>query len=227
MLALHEVKYFLFKSLRRKLNMKNHPRVLNEIDDDQSTLLGSSTTERPNLRRTRKGSNIDAAGDSDSPSAIAHDLHSILEELKSQNFIDEEQGCVNYEGLAGSLLWQFYLEQVRRLQKCGGETLVFKDVPEAKSFWINVYNSLTIHGLIDASRKKESASKQRTAPDVVTVELPSTVLALSGFWEEVAYRIGTEVFTLDDIEHGILRCNRPHPSNASKQSTYFASGDLR
>ena len=223
MLALHEAKYFLFKTLRRKLHISNKPRVLNETE----ALPGaeaSTDAARLNLRRTRKALSSDGGGD-DTPSAIAHDLHSILEELKSQNFIDEEQGSVDYERLAGSLLWQYYLEQVHRLHKC--ESLTFADLQEAKSFWINIYNSLTIHGLIDASRKKTSEADRKASPDASGVELPATVLALTAFWEEVAYRIGTEVFTLDDIEHGILRCNRPHPSNAAKQTTYFAPGDAR
>ena len=28
-----------------------------------------------------------------------------------------------------------------------------------------------------------------------------------------AYKVGGLVFTLDEMEHGVLRCNRGHPSN--------------
>jgi len=39
------------------------------------------------------------------------------------------------------------------------------------------------------------------------------------FWAKMAYKIGKngQVFSLDDIEHGILRGNRPHPSSSHPQ----------
>ena len=75
---------------------------------------------------------------------------------------------------------------------------------------IDVYNALTVHGLCTAS------------------PLPSSVLELDHFWPHTAYNIGGHIFSLDDIEHGVLRgelymcmmvtgdswCtgNRPHPA---------------
>ena len=35
--------------------------------------------------------------------------------------------------------------------------------------------------------------------------MPSSVLGVKNFWKSIAYNIGGHVFTLDDIEHGILR----------------------
>ena len=51
----------------------------------------------------------------------------------------------------------------------------------------DIYNSLTIHGL--------AASE----------ELPSSVLGVEQFWQKTAYDIGGLVYSLDDIEHGVLR----------------------
>lgn len=42
--------------------------------------------------------------------------------------------------------------------------------------------------------------------------LPETPLKVSGMWSKFAYKIGPCLFTLDDIEHGVLRCNKGHPS---------------
>jgi hypothetical protein len=50
-----------------------------------------------------------------------------------------------------------------------------------------VYNALTIHGLIDAD------------------EIPMSVLNIQQFWKTTAYNIGGYDFSLDDIEHGVLR----------------------
>ncbi|RMZ97348.1 DUF547 domain-containing [Brachionus plicatilis] len=44
------------------------------------------------------------------------------------------------------------------------------------------------------------------------------------FWSRMAYQIGKYDFSLDDIEHGILRANRPHPA---KKDNHFSHGDSR
>ncbi len=51
----------------------------------------------------------------------------------------------------------------------------------------DVYNSLTIHGLTS------------------TELLPSSVLGVEQFWGRTAYIIGGLVYSLDHIEHGVLR----------------------
>ena len=50
-----------------------------------------------------------------------------------------------------------------------------------------MYNALTIHGLAMAD------------------QLPSSVLDIAHFWQVTAYNIGGLVYSLDDIEHGVLR----------------------
>ena len=53
--------------------------------------------------------------------------------------------------------------------------------------YIDIYNALTIHGL------------------AVSEQLPRSVLDVSKFWQSTSYNIGGLVFSLDDIEHGVLR----------------------
>ena len=36
---------------------------------------------------------------------------------------------------------------------------------------------------------------------------------LQGMWTKYAYNVGGLLFTLDEIEHGILRCNKGHPKD--------------
>ena len=50
-----------------------------------------------------------------------------------------------------------------------------------------IYNALTLHGLTERD------------------ELPASVLDIQQFWKITAYQIGDDVFSLDDLEHGILR----------------------
>ena len=47
---------------------------------------------------------------------------------------------------------------------------------------------------------------------------------MKGFWRIHAYNIGGLVYSLDEIEHGVLRMNKGHP-NAGKQE--FADADPR
>jgi len=62
----------------------------------------------------------------------------------------------------------------------------------AMAFWINVYNALVIHGVLE-NKIRESVR-----------EVPN-------FFAKVGYNIGGHDFSLDDIEHGLLRANRGHP----------------
>ena len=50
----------------------------------------------------------------------------------------------------------------------------------------DIYNALTIHGICEQG-------------------VPTSVLGVKSFWKSTAYNIGGHIFTLDDIEHGILR----------------------
>jgi Protein of unknown function, DUF547 len=66
-------------------------------------------------------------------------------------------------------------------------------VPEAESaaraFWLNLYNALTLHAMHAAGVK-------------------DSVLEKPGFFNRYAYRVSGLNFTLNDIEHGVLRGNR-------------------
>jgi hypothetical protein len=54
-------------------------------------------------------------------------------------------------------------------------------------FFEDIYNVLTIHGIVALN------------------ELPKSILDLNQFWKVTSYKIGPYVYSLDDIEHGILR----------------------
>jgi hypothetical protein len=74
---------------------------------------------------------------------------------------------------------------------------------ERRAAFINIYNSLIIHGLI-------------VCPS------PTSFLSRLTFFTKICYDLGGQVFSLDDIEHGILRGNRATPLTPSFLSrTYF------
>ncbi len=51
----------------------------------------------------------------------------------------------------------------------------------------DLYNILTIHGITSVN------------------DLPKSVLDLNQFWKTTSYKVGPYFYSLDDIEHGILR----------------------
>ena len=67
----------------------------------------------------------------------------------------------------------------------------------ASSFFVDLYNLLTIHGVTKLS------------------DFPKSVLDLNQFAKTTSYRIGPHVYSLDDIEHGILRGERVRRSSLS------------
>jgi hypothetical protein len=63
---------------------------------------------------------------------------------------------------------------------------------ERLTFWINAYNSLVAEG-------------------IRALRIRRTVWEAPDFFARIGCRIGDLVFSADDIEHGVLRGNRPHP----------------
>ena len=85
-------------------------------------------------------------------------------------------------------------------------------LPESSrfSFFVNLYNALIIHATCVIGAPENSPE------------------ARSRFFNGstgARYRIGGVDFSPDDIEHGILRANAPHPS--SGRSSYFSEDDPR
>jgi hypothetical protein len=60
---------------------------------------------------------------------------------------------------------------------------------EARAFWLNLYNALTLHA-------------------IEQTQIQKTVLESIGFYARFAYLVGGHPYSLNDIEHGVLRANR-------------------
>ena len=73
------------------------------------------------------------------------------------------------------------------------------------AFWLNVYNSLLLHRLATRPARGNMALKPR-------------------LFSRTAYRVGAEVWSLNDIEHGVLRRNARAPLALRRQ---FRSTDPR
>lgn len=134
---------------------------------------------------------------------VAAELRTIGDQLKMEAF-DMERGLVDYRGLKDSPTYSGYRMVSGGLKHFDPAALRSRE--EKLAFWINLYNSL----IIDA---------------VISFGIEKTVWEAGwGFFRKAAYDIGGLRYSADDIEHGILRGNRPHPLLRLPQ---FAMNDPR
>ena len=91
---------------------------------------------------------------------------------------------------------------------------ILGSLPESQrmSIFVNIYNALIMH-----------ATCVLGAPD----DNPSSRTAFFNGSTGARYAIGGHFFSPDDIEHGILRANWPHPSQPPNSRSFFPAGDLR
>ena len=119
---------------------------------------------------------------------IASALKSALNRWRADG-LNVETGRVDYERLARSRVIEEYRPLAAALRNFDPGALATDAARMA--FWINIYNALLIHGVL-AYRETKS------------------LLKIRGAFERIAYVIGGRRYSLDDIEHGILRANRAH-----------------
>lgn len=138
--------------------------------------------------------NDGAAGGQPPPSAdLATALKAAANALKTAG-IDEDSRRVDYARLRASdayaALRHDLTPQLRRLNLADLATRA-----QRLAFWINLYNVLVIDAIITFG-----------VQDSVT----EGWLGVISFFRRAAYDVGGQRFSANDIEHGILRANRPH-----------------
>ncbi len=112
-----------------------------------------------------------------------------MADLKAK-FIDAERGAVRYKSILGSEEFERYKDLTRGLRSFDLRSL--KDRGPRLAFWTNIYNTAVIHGVIELG-------------------LERSVKEYPGFFDRITYEIGGFRFSLNELEHGLLRSNRRHP----------------
>jgi hypothetical protein len=105
-------------------------------------------------------------------------------------FIDVDGGGVRYQAIRGSDVFERYKDLAGELKRFSLASLRSRE--QRLAFWINIYNTMVIHGVIELG-------------------LQRSVKEFSRFFDRLTYEIGNHRFSLNQIEHGILRGNRRHP----------------
>ncbi len=136
------------------------------------------------------------------PDELAPTLKSIMNLLRGAYF-DTARGRVAYERMKDSDLYREYVMATRSLREFDPEVLQTRE--ERIAFWVNLYNVIVIHG-------------------VVELDIRNSVREVRRFFRRIRYVIGENEYTPDDIEHGILRANRKPPHSLFR---VFGSGDPR
>lgn len=126
------------------------------------------------------------------------DLRRLMSDLHSR-FISESG--VDYAGMKKSEEFRRFRLATVDLQACQLTDLPRgeEDFPAVVAFYINLYNCLILSGEVAFGHPKWALERRR-------------------FWRRVSFRIGEHKLSCEDIEHGILRCNR---------SGQFPPGDPR
>lgn len=116
---------------------------------------------------------------------ISAHLRQDINRLKGE-FYDLEQGRVEYRAMRQSQAYRQYVADTALLREYDLERLGRRE--EQLAFWINLYNTLVIHGIIE-------------------FEIHDSVKEVDDFFSRFAYQVDGMTFTPDAIEHGILRGN--------------------
>jgi hypothetical protein len=127
-----------------------------------------------------------------------------MTKLKGQ-FMDVDGARVDYDGMKGSPDYKVYCQLAQNLVYIDLNLL---DESTTKAFFINLYNALCIHalveGLLQGSFLGDSIARLR-------------------MYASASYNIGGNIYSLNDIEHGILRNNSQSPAPFSRKVQFDAN----
>ncbi|KAK2839632.1 hypothetical protein Q5P01_013372 [Channa striata] len=127
----------------------------------------------------------DTAGETDGAPELSLLLREMILKLFSEH-LSADGKSVDYKGMSANPAFERYCELAIQLQRV---ELLSLSREEKLAFFINIYNALVIHGYL-------------------RLGAPTNMWQRYRFFNYVSYLIGGEVFTLQDIENGVLRGNR-------------------
>lgn len=125
------------------------------------------------------------------PASVAKSMRQLVLKMKSDH-MDESGALVNYDAIATSSDYQEYLKFAEQLHYI---SMIHLDQPRRRAFFINIYNTLIIHALIEGFLKPKLFS--------------TAFFTRMSMYATASYSIGGQIYSLNDIENGILRGNRP------------------
>jgi glutaredoxin len=113
-----------------------------------------------------------------------------------------EDGLVDYLNARVDPDFLDFEESSRELQIVDWTTM---SIPTRKAFFVNLYNLIVLHTMVKVGAPTNSISRLK-------------------YFDMIGYNVGNHVFSMSDVEHGILRENSAAPFHFSKQ---FSPSDDR
>ncbi|XP_034417435.1 uncharacterized protein zgc:152951 isoform X2 [Cyclopterus lumpus] len=132
-----------------------------------------------------EGQAEDMAGETDEAAELSLLVRELILKLFSEH-LSADGKSVDYKAMSVNPSFERYCELAIQLQRV---ELLSLSREEKLAFFINIYNALVIHGYL-------------------RLGAPTNMWQRYRFFNYVSYLIGGEVFTLQDIENGVLRGNR-------------------
>lgn len=177
-----------------------------------TTILGAALNEKLNDITTCNKSNLISDNDiNNNPVALSTYLRKAVLKLIGK-FTSDDGKYVNYSDMKISPEFASFVEYSQILPTFSLERLMLLSNEQKMSFFINLYNVLILH-----------ANCIIGFPDNNPESRTNFFRGITG----AIYNIGGYNFSPDDIEHGILRSNKYHPSGGQQHGTYFDVNDLR
>jgi len=182
--------------------------VLEYVEAKKEVKVVNPPTQMDKLRLLFRGSNLTPVvskverGAPDSPGRPGVEIKRIMNILRGQ-FYDGHRQRIDYQAISYSEHYRKFEETVASLRRF--DPAILKDDRDRIAFWVNVFNTLVIHGVIE-------------------LRISESVKEVPFFFERVKYTIGSHSYSLSDIEHGILRGNKAPPYHFSRR---FSGNDPR
>lgn len=126
----------------------------------------------------------------DDGSQLVNQLSKCMLSMKG-NYMSSDGSIVDYETMRNSQQMDEYVALVQQLANVRLSAL---SPAEKKAFFINIYNSLTLHALCRS--------------DILPAEKATSTLGRLKLYASAAYVIDGAEYSLNDIENGILRGNK-------------------
>ena len=163
------------------------------VDDDAPLLLARRARAAPSPLPLN--ARFAWAGPARPPATVASDLRSRALALYDAHLASDGRG-VDYRALAADPAFSAYTAAAAELQAVPLASLSALPPKSRFALFVNLYNSLIVHAIAERGGPGETSSARSAF-----------------FGGGASYNVGGLIFSADDIEHGVLRGNRPSPGS--------------
>ncbi len=190
-----------YSELIEQLNLEvRMPKVFQDYSFLQDTAADANEKQGPESQTVLNLRGIKVS--EISPENILREFYRVISAIV-QKYGETGSNEIQYTRLKKSKEFKEYLAATALLQKLDLVYLTTRE--ERLAFWLNLYNFLVIDGIFEFGVTKN-------------------IQNVKGFFTKTTYRIGENLFSLDDLEHGILRNNQRRPYSLFRQ---FSGSDPR